>query len=160
MKSKKTLPKATKLYLEMREQEKTLPDKTLIDIILKAMLRLAPSGSLSQNEAVFITRVLQDAELLTWDTDQLGRRKRAVQNVFADLLRDNRIKGLDRTVSSVDEDDLFQRKGWNKVDSGFSLWGRARSNAKSPVEAKKDTPVDTFLSKHGWNDVDSGFRIL
>ena len=164
MKTKKTLPKATKLYHEMREQDKVLPDKTLIDIILKAMLRHAPSANLSRNEALFITKVLQDAELLTWDTDQLGRRKRAVQAVLADLLRDTwkKDKDVDQLFSSTIGDDLLQRKGWNKVDSGFSLWGRGRPSPESAgaFESSKDTPADTFLSKHGWNDVDSGFRIL
>lgn len=162
MKTKKTLPKATKLYSEMREQDKVLPDKALIDIILKAMLRLARSANLSRNEAVFTKMVLQDAELLTWEKDQLGRRKRAVQTVFADLLRDNRKgdKDMERLLSSDGMDDLLERKGWNKVDSGFSLWGRIGTNSESSSQTNKDITVDKFLSKHGWNDVDSGFRIL
>ena len=120
---------------------------------------------LNKNDAVFINKVLQDAELLTWDTDQLVRRKRAVHTVLADLLRDTwkTDKDMDRLLSTNRAgNDLFQRKGWNKVDSGFSLWGRARPSPESngAPETRKDTAVDTFLSKHGWNDVDSGFRIL
>ena len=91
----------------------------------------------------FLASVLRDAEALTWAEGQLERRKRAVQTIMTGR------KEEEFTV----EDELFQKKGWNRVDSGFSLWGRTSAEPK-PKSG------DDFLQSKGWNDVDSGFRII
>ena len=49
------------------------------------------------------------------------------------------------------KDNLFQRHGWNEVDSGFRLWGPGKKN---------EDAADDFLQSKGWNDIDSGFRVF
>jgi len=160
LKATSTVPQAIKLYTEMKMLDRIHPDTALVDIILRTILRHARSGSLSRKEAHFVATVLRDAEQLSWEEGQLERRKRAVRGVLSDLLRD--VWKQDDELSSLlsVEDDLFRRKGWNKVDSGFSLWGKGREAASPIKPIPKENTVDKFLSKHGWNDVDSGFRIL
>ena len=55
--------------------------------------------------------------------------------------------GLNDSVDT--EDDIFKEHGWNKVDSGFQLWGKRQALVD-----------DVFLRSKGWNSVDSGFRII
>lgn len=153
---------AKKFYEEMRNRD-ILPDKALIDVILRAMLRHGQVQKLSKKEAMFVATVLRDAEKLSWDVGQLERRKRVSFSVLSDVARDVWTKNeeMQEIVRNSPSDDLFQRKGWNKVDSGFSLWGhgRAMKAFESPVPSTSK-PVDSFLRAHGWNDVDSGFRII
>jgi len=49
------------------------------------------------------------------------------------------------------EDNLFQRHGWNEVDSGFRLWGAGKIVGHTG---------DNFLQSKGWNDIDSSFRVF
>jgi hypothetical protein len=57
------------------------------------------------------------------------------------------------------EDTLLKRKRWNKIDSGFRLWGGGRTESKLNGESKA-ADVDDFLRSKGWNNVDSGFRFF
>ena len=93
---------------------------------------------------------MRDAETLEWDEGQLERRKRAVQNAISGRLGDNwrqesDLRGL---FNGTPGDDLFKKHGWNKVDSGFRLWGGGKAEG------------DEFLKSKGWNNVDSRFRII
>eukprot|EP00957_Ditylum_brightwellii_P087661 6675150-Ditylum_brightwellii.AAC.1 len=56
----------------------------------------------------------------------------------------------------ADLDPLFQKKGWNKVDSGFRLWGGGLNENRQKTRNKSHKgDVDEFLESKGWNDVDS-----
>ena len=108
------------------------------------------------DEKKFVLNVLRDAEALDWGEDQLTKRKRAVRSVIIgrtnrDWRRDADQYGL--LDDSEEEDEMFIRHGWNKVDSGFRLWGGS-DNRINPNNR------DNFLESKGWNNVDSGFRIL
>jgi pentatricopeptide repeat protein len=154
-----TIKQARKVYDNMKRSGIT-PDTVLVDTILKATI---PQGSSAANlktsDVVFLADVLKDAEKLLWEDGQLERRKRAVRA----LVLDSRI-GPWRSEHSLDsliplestDDDMFQQKNWNKIDSGFRLWGGGRAAAS---DAAKDE-VDDFLQQHGWNDLDSRFRLF
>jgi hypothetical protein len=90
----------------------------------------------------------------------LERRKRAVRAIFADRLGDAwKKEAMDALLPPSAKDDIFERKGWNKVDSGFRLWGGGRIGMEEG-RVSSNEPVDAFLQSHGWNDVDSGFRLI
>lgn len=106
----------------------------------------------------FIAGVLRDAEKLEWGEGQLESRKRAVQTIMTSRFavtwaEESDLYGL----TSVDDydDELFKKHGWNRVDSGFRLWG---ANLKRDNRRQRDS--DTFFQSKGWNNVDSGFRII
>jgi pentatricopeptide repeat protein len=145
-----SIRRAQSLYDDMKSKHSMMPDNTMVDTILKSFIRIGRARTLTKQESLFAVRVLRDAEKLFWDEGQLERRKRAVRA----LLGTNK-RGL---LLSRDEnvDDLFQRKGWNKVDSSFRLWGAAHDKA----DERQSNKVDRFLESKGWNDVDSGFRII
>jgi len=158
-----SLKQARRLYTEMKSRAKVRPDNALVDIILKAMIRIATAQYINGADVSFIAVVLQDAETLDWEEGQLERRKRAVRAILADRLRENwrsedAVDLLSQAAAAAaddkEDDELFQRKGWNKVDSGFRLWGGG-------TDADQDVGSDDqFLKSHGWNDVDSGFRLF
>ena len=107
--------------------------------------------TVTKKDTRLVAAVLSDAEKLDWAPGQLDRRVSAVKGYFADKVSGGWIEesGL---FSSVDSEDEFLRKhGWNKVDSGFRLWGG---------EEQADQKTDDFLESKGWNDVDSGFRLI
>ena len=144
------------LYHDLKRTDGLRPDKTLIDAILKPMVRRGQRRTLSSDESSFVMSVLRDAEQLQWDDGQLERRKRAVRAVVGSKLRDVWLS--DKTGNP--EIDLFQRKGWNQVDSGFRLLGLSPDASTSTTKPTKKKVVDRFLESKGWNDVDSGFRII
>lgn len=159
------LSRAQKLYKQMR-QSKIMPDTALVDIILTAMIRSGRLG-LQKKDVQFTLTVLADAEGLKWLPGQFQRRKQAVRVVMtgrmSEIWKDNeRMHGIESDVV----DELFKKKGWNKVDSGFRLWGGGKDDLS--LFARDDQPlskkggaasVDEFLAAKGWNDVDSSFRI-
>jgi hypothetical protein len=61
-------------------------------------------------------------------------------------------------MSEQPEDPLFVKKGWNKIDSGFRLWGGVK-NKQQQIDGQSSS-VDSFLASKGWNDIDSGFRLV
>ena len=140
-------------YRDMKSKSRVAADTTLIDTVLKSLLRVGRSRSLTKTEVYFVAEVLRDADLLTWEEGKLERRKRVVRSVLGDRLRSvlRRDENLSRALAPED-DELFRRKGWNQVDSGFRLWGSLGKDS--------DASTDQFLKSKGWNDVDSGFRIL
>ncbi len=115
------------------------------------------SGGLHATDVRFIAGVLRDAEKLEWGEGQLERRKRAVQTVMTGRIAEawEEEAGLFGLLEADDsEDDLFKRHGWNKVDSGFRLWGA------DTVEVDSRRQNDAFLQSKGWTNVDSGFRFI
>jgi pentatricopeptide repeat protein len=158
------LREAESLYNSMKRKWMILPDTVMVDTLLKATITLSRSKSLSRQDVLFVASILRDAEHLNWAEGQLERRRRAIRSILGDRLREALL--VDKRMSSLmppEEDVLFRRKGWNKVDSGFRLWGQA-SSRDTFVDMNREKPngeaVDEFLESHGWNNVDSGFRLL
>jgi len=165
--SSDSVQRAHSLYKQMKSEDNVVPDIVLVDIVLKAFVHATRTRSLGNREVYFLANVLRDAEQLNWPDGQLERRKRTVRVLLGDKLRevwknDKDLYGLLSEGNVDSEDDLFKRKGWNEVDSGFRLWGtRSASPSSQPFsrKAKSEKVVDEFLESKGWNDVDSGFRI-
>jgi hypothetical protein len=64
--------------------------------------------------------------------------------------------------SGEEEDPLFRKKKWNKIDSGFQLWGKGQEDDGEEFDKGQgiSLSVDDFLSSKKWNDFDSGFRLI
>ena len=121
--------------------------------LLKALIRRGRSG-LRKTDAAFALQLIKDAEKLDWAESQLEKRKRAIRSVIMGSI--SGFAGLERSdllEPSDGEIDLLEKKGWNKVDSGFRLWGGGLGHEGAVSQ-------DEFLASKGWNDVDSGFRLL
>jgi len=126
--------------------------------ILKAMIKSGQNGRMLASDVRFVAGVLRDAEALNWAEGQLERRKLAVKKIMT-----GRIAGTWKEESDLFglanpdhyEDEMFKKHGWNKVDSGFRLWG-----SESNIGSSSRRSSDKFLQSKGWNNVDSGFRII
>ena len=120
------------------------------------------SGKLQKKDIPLIASLMRDAETLQWRPNQLERRKRAIQEVLSSrsgILNNWSDQDDDMLRQEVNsEDALFKRKGWNRVDSGFRLWGGGRMDIEPEGEVSRK--IDKFLESKGWNNVDSGFRII
>lgn len=106
----------------------------------------------------FIASIMRDAEKLEWGEGQLERRKRAVQTFVTGQVAGRGRQEADLYgLLAVDdtEDEFLKKHGWNRVDSGFRLWGGG--NVEKGGVQKED---DEFLQSKGWNKLDSGFRII
>ena len=136
---------------------------------------------LDDKDIRFIYAVLRDAKKLEWTSPQhLERRERVVNALF--LNRMNQLwkeDGFTRDMDPV-EDPLFQKKKWNRIESGFRLWGSTTtttsntgsnrssyvgtetltSNRNEKSKIRKKDEVDKFLESKKWNDIDSSFRII
>ena len=122
------------------------------------MIENSRKGILNSADVRFIAGVLRDAERLDWADGQFESRKQAIQRVMTGRIartweEEASLFGLSDERDS--EDELFKRHGWNKVDSGFNLWGAESTDLESRKRKR-----DNFLESKGWNDVDSGFRII
>jgi len=176
-----TLPARKRVYRMYREMRMwgIRPDPGLVDVILDGMTRGGPLG-LSRENVRFVALLLKDAEESDWSPGELEKRKRALRGIL--IYRAGEVgqgKGGDEDsvsgggsggsgwadVPPDDDDPLFAMKGWNKVDSGFRLWGSGMAgdqgdvNGDGGAEDERES-VDEFLESHGWNDVDSGFRLF
>lgn len=151
---------AFQMYEDMKKRNINF-DKALIDLILKAMVRFGnPLSPFDKPSALLVTSVLRDAENLTWDDGQLERRKRAVRDRLRDVLKNDISIEISSPPATSPNDDLFERKGWNTVDSGFLLWGRGRRESEKRRSTTNQKAACKFLESHGWNDVNSGFRLF
>ena len=122
------------------------------------MIENSKNGGLEAADVRFVAGVLRDAENLDWREGELERRTRAVQMVMTGSIagaweEEANLFGL-LDDEEYSEDEMFKRHGWNKVDSGFRLWGA------EIVDVASKRRSDEFLESKGWNDVDSGFRII
>jgi len=184
---------ARRLYEEMKFQRRIFPDKILVNIIIRGLVEAARSGwgAVQASDARFAAGVLRDAEQLQWDDGQLERRKRVTElamrncvgNVWDEeaglygLWKDHpRSKSsatvVQRRLRQQEEDDygddeeneMFERHGWNQVDSGFQLWGAGKNLMPPPpsssATSSSERGTDKFLQSKGWNDMESGFRII
>jgi len=151
---------ARELYQDMRFQRRILPDKGLVDIIVKGVVETSRTCGVQASDARFVAGVLRDAKKLDWGEGQLDRRKRAIESAMSKYVanaweEEAELYGLwknDGTPKKLgQEDNLFQRHGWNEVDSGFRLWGAGKIVGHT---------ADNFLQSKGWNDIDSSFRVF
>ena len=122
------------------------------------MISGGPVG-FEDSDIKFTLSVLRDGSRLEWDRGQFEKRKKAVRGILVGCSsevwkNDEFAFGL---VGEEPDDPLFEKKGWNKIDSGFRLWGGGDSTMK---EEGDDASVDSFLASKGWNDIDSGFRFV
>jgi len=150
---------ARELYQEMRYQRRILPDKGLVDIVVKGIVETSRACGVQASDARFVAGVLRDAEMLDWEQGQLDRRKIVVASAMKKHVEnaweeEAELYGLwkgDRS-SKQSDDNMFERHGWNEVDSGFTLWGSGKKD--------KNKDPDDFLQSKGWNGMDSGFRLF
>jgi len=150
---------ARELYQDMRFQRRILPDKGLVDIIIKGMIETSRVCGVQAADARFVAGVLRDAEMLNWEEGHLDRRKNFIASAMKKHVanaweEEAELYGLWKRDSPTtkSDDKMFERHGWNEVDSGFRLWGAGK---KESAETSDD-----FLKSKGWNDVNSGFRFF
>jgi len=120
------------------------------------MISGGPIG-FQEEDVKFTLTVLRDGACLDWEKGQYEKRKKAVRGILVGCSsevwkNDEFAFGL---VSEQPEDPLFEKKGWNRIDSGFRLWGGGQQSGD-----KDASSVDSFLASKGWNDIDSGFRLV
>lgn len=123
------------------------------------MISGGPIG-FEDDDIKFTLMVLQDGARLKWENGQYEKRKKAVRGILvgctSEIWKNDEFSfGL---INEQPEDPLFVKKGWNKIDSGFRLWGGG-SNKQQQIEGQSSS-VDSFLASKGWNDIDSGFRLV
>ena len=111
----------------------------------------------------FTMKVLEDAKKLQWRRGELCKREFAVKGIFMGRMsevwkEDEQKYGMKQKSNKPREetDPLFKKKNWNKIESGFRLWGVVNFER----EKSKKAEVDEFLESKNWNDIDSSFRIL
>lgn len=129
--------------------------------IIRGMVQNCRTCGVQAGDARFLAGTLRDAEELDWNNGQLEQRRRVVEFTMSRQManaweEESSLYGLrkqDMRTSSK-QNAIFQRHGWNQVDSGFQLWGAGRKSSK------KVSSTDEFLKSKGWNDMDSGFRII
>ena len=164
LKSRGATKRAISLYNEMKSKWWISPDTILIDTILTAMISGGPIG-FEEEDVKFTLTVLRDGSHLEWEYGQYEKRKKAVRGILVGCSseiwkNDEYAYGL--VSEEQPEDVLFTKKGWNKIDSGFRLWGSGDDYDAMIRQQNVDdnSSVDEFLASKGWNDIDSGFRIV
>lgn len=156
LKSRAGSQRARKLYKDMRSRG-IIPDRALVDIVLSATIRGGRSR-LQKQDIQFTLGLLRDAEMIKWMPGELEQRKQAVREMLIGRMSEVWNENKDHYGIILDaKDDLLEKKGWNKVDSGFRLWG----HEGDPLLVNEDEmESDSFLASKGWNSLDSGFRII
>ena len=159
---------AYRLYGEMKSVWKIRPDIALVDLVLTAMVSGGSVG-LTRTDVNFTRMVMRDADGLSWRPGQYEDRIKAVRGVLIGRTSEKWKEDEDYYgMGSEPEDPLFAKKGWNRVDSGFRLWGGGLNHqqggsgraAHHHVDEEESKGVDEFLESRGWNDFDSGFRLF
>ena len=118
---------------------------------------------MEDDDVKFILTVLRDGARLEWQVGQYENRKRAVRGILMSCSSKIWKKdefAFDLVGEKEPEDPLFAKKGWNKIDSGFQLWGGGNAQQTEEGDGDSSSSVDSFLASKGWNDIDSGFRLL
>lgn len=135
----------------------SIKNQLILGRILYIMTNGGPRG-FEESDIQFTLQVLRDGDKLQWEGNQYQKRKKSVRSVItacsSEIWKNDKEYGL---IETIPDDPLFLKKGWNKIDSGFRLWGGGEG---SDVDLDKQAPVDEFLASKGWNDMDSGFRFL
>jgi len=163
LKSRAATKRAVSLYNKMKQKWWISPDTILIDTILTNMISGGPIG-FEDEDIKFSLEVLRDGAHLEWDVGQYEKRRKAVRGILVGCSsevwkRDEFAYGL--VSEQQPEDVLFTKKGWNRIDSGFRLWGSYEDIMNQNEQlGDRDSSVDSFLASKGWNDIDSGFRLV
>ena len=95
------------------------------------MVETSRNRAVLASDARFIARVLRDAEKLDWGEGELDSKKNEIDSLMNKHARESwqeeaELYGLWKSngiSEKLGDDNLFQRHGWNEVDSGFRLWG-------------------------------------
>ena len=114
-----------------------------------------------QSDVQFTLAVLRDGDQLQWEGSQYQKRKKIVRSILMACSSEvwkNDEAGYGMNEERIPDDPLFLKKGWNKIDSGFRLWGSGGDDLGT--DGEKEGTVDEFLASKGWNDMDSGFRLI
>jgi len=161
LKSRAATKRAVSLYNKMKQKWWISPDTILIDTILTNMISGGPIG-FEDEDIKFTLEVLRDGAHLEWDVGQYEKRRKAVRGILVGCnsevwKRDEFAYGL--VSEQQPEDVLFTKKGWNRIDSGFRLWG-SYDIISEQLGDRDSSSVDSFLASKGWNDIDSGFRLV
>jgi len=163
LKSRAATKRAVSLYNKMKQKWWISPDTILIDTILTNMISGGPIG-FEDEDIKFTLEVLRDGAHLEWDVGQYEKRRKAVRGILVGCSsevwkRDEFAYGL--VSEQQPEDVLFTKKGWNRIDSGFRLWGSYEDIMnQNELLGDQESSVDSFLASKGWNDIDSGFRLV
>lgn len=99
----------------------------------------------SEHDIDFTSSVLHDARKLEWPSGSLRRRETILNNVL--------MGRKSNVLVGDDVDPLFKKKNWNRINSGFRLWGGENKKQET-------TASDAFLASKNWGSFDSSFRIL
>jgi hypothetical protein len=157
---------AQSLYKQMKRYWGIMPDKGLVDVILTSMVSGGNSLGLNDRDIEFTLLVLRDAKQLDWPPKQFQRRERTIKAVFVGRLseswkEDENSYGMGFGGEERVIDPLFRKKKWNKINSGFRLWGGVGSSDENKKSEENVSPeIDEFLESKNWNNMDSGFRII
>jgi len=153
--------RALATYKDMKARE-IVPDIPLVDMILSAFMRNERSR-LRKKDIIFTLNVLKDAENLKWLPGELEQRKQIIRGMLLGKMSELSRGGESFLELNAElEDELFWKKGWNKVDSGFRLWGQDGDSisASKSTQDKNLEAGDNFMASKGWNNIDSGFRLF
>ena len=132
------------------------------------MISGGPIG-FEEEDVKFTLQVLRDGSRLEegWDRKQYEKRKKAVRGILVGCSSEiwkNDEYAFGLVSEEQPEDALFRKKGWNKIDSGFRLWGGnyggEYGDDDDSMQQGDTSSVDSFLASKGWNDIDSGFRLV
>merc|ERR1712194_1480 len=108
------------------------------------MISDGPMG-FEEDDIKFTLTALRDGARLEWQNGQYEKRKRAVRSIIMGCSteywkNDEFASGLMREKEG--DDPLFAKKGWNKIDSGFQLWGGGNVQETN----HESSSVDSFLA--------------
>ena len=125
-----------------------------IGSILSGMMK-GGSVSLDEDAIRFVRAVLKDAKMV-WSPGEYKKRAASFNSIVLGTSSE-KWKEIDE-----EEDPLFRKKKWNKIDSGFQLWGKGQEDDCEDFDKGQgiSLSVDDFLSSKKWNDFDSGFRLI
>ena len=127
------------------------------------MISGGPIG-FEEEDVKFTLTVLRDGARLDWEHGQYEKRKKAVRGILVGCSSEvwkNDEFAFGLVSEQEPEDPLFTKKGWNKIDSGFRLWGGEVDDSSMQEQSEGDNAsVDSFLASKGWNDIDSNFRLI
>uniref|UniRef100_A0A7S3XZB0 Pentacotripeptide-repeat region of PRORP domain-containing protein n=1 Tax=Heterosigma akashiwo TaxID=2829 RepID=A0A7S3XZB0_HETAK len=205
--------KAIALYREMRSLHRIEPDTILVDSLLRACCTVGTQKKGDVLDRGFARELLSDLQTLGWPEDQIEERRQVLRSVVPTLdievVKESSDTASKEGVSSSsfsaatkelpfqEQDDteevtsvpsvveqIFEKHGWNKIDSGFSAVDSFNFNSSKQKQAssrstvnnsqasgskknkntaeKPSVPsvVEAIFEKRGWNKFDSGFNSL
>jgi len=127
--------KAIALYREMRAQ-KIKPDRILVDGVLQACCNVRSRRGSVGLDIDFGKEIIQDIKKLGWSEVEVDRRQQLLRSFVPTLSEVWKSQGerkpIDSSRNTLQENleeesaipsavqDIFEKHGWNKIDSGFN----------------------------------------